>query len=295
MACLCEWCRSGVVVGILKGCKCRSLQNKSIQDFFYVAGILRLSTKYCIAHLRLQAIQHLAETWSHTLSGHDRMLELALSSEEVDGLSYPFVHPLHVLTLARTNDVNIIVPSALYFLSLYPLADILRGDHPKLQVEHPSRPESSLTSQDLQDYTLIFQWRIQLLIDFTREKCCRTPTCRTNTQCKKAFNRLSNILSRQWIPRTGPFHFMVQGVEQLANDSDACAECRLAFRRDIQTFREAAWKEMPSVIGLPSWEAMKETDLALPPPPPPPPKAPASRRGTKPMGAQHSAGGKNPG
>lgn len=238
-----------------------NLRNTSIEDFFYAAGILRMSTKYCIAHLRTQVIQHLAKTWSYTLKGHDDMLELALTTPPVDGLTYPFVHPLHVLNLALSTDARILIPSALYFLSLYPLSDLLQGDHPKLQIEHASRPLSNITMQTLQDYTLVFQYRIQLLLDFSRKTCATERTvpadCKNNTQCTRAFHRLSNLLSRQWNPRTGPFHFMRQAQDQLLEMPDVCTACRTAFSQDADNLREESWRALPGVVGLPSWETLE--------------------------------------
>lgn len=219
-----------------------------------------MSTKYCIPHLRVQAIRHLTATWSQTLNGHDEMLELALSTPPVNGLSYPYVHPLHVLNLARSTDTRLLLPSALYFLSLYPLTDLLRGDHPKLTLEHPTRPSADLTTQNIQDYTLVFQWRLQILLDFCRKTCGErrnTMGCTNWTQCSKSFNRLANILSRQWLPRTGPIHFMKQGVEQLSNMHDVCSTCRTAFSRDVAAAREDAWRSLPAVVGLPSWEELE--------------------------------------
>ncbi|KAI0702262.1 hypothetical protein BC835DRAFT_1404355 [Cytidiella melzeri] len=240
---------------------------RGIQDFFYSAGILRIATKYCITHIRVQAIRHLTQTWSHTLRGHDDMLEHALSTTEEEGLSYPYVHPLHVLNLARAVDVRIIVPSALYFLSLYPLTDILRGDHPKLLVEHPSRPSSTLTAEDLQAYALMFQHRLQLVLHFVRKTCgARTPSdrCSSGPNCRKAFAQLSNRLSREWLPRTGPIHFMSQALDELADFPGICGHCRTAFKKDVSAAREEAWTTLPTAVGLPTWEQLEAVDLAKP-------------------------------
>ncbi|KAJ3557655.1 hypothetical protein NM688_g1359 [Phlebia brevispora] len=243
------------------------IQNRSIHDFYYVTAILRLSTKYCIGHLRAEAVRYLTRTWSYTLHGHDTMLELALKAAAVDGLSYPFVHPLHVLHLARLTDVRIIIPSALYFLSLYPLSDLLAGNHPKLQVDNPSRLSSELTAEDLRDYTLMYQYRITGIMNFVRRLCVQhipAVGCSGGRDCMKAFATLGARLSSDWVPRTGPLHFMVQAMDELANYSNACASCRKAFRQDVTAARELFWKEMPTTVGLPPWEEL-EQDLNLPP------------------------------
>ncbi|KAL6303479.1 hypothetical protein BKA93DRAFT_735036 [Sparassis latifolia] len=242
-----------------------SFQDNCVEDFFYLAGILRLATKYFIAHLRTQAIHHLSQTWSHTLRGHDLMLELAIKSPEVDGLTCPYVHPLHVLNLAHETNVSVVVPSALYFLSLYPLHDILRGDHAKLKVQHPSRPSSDLSTRQMQDYTLMFQHRLDLLLDFIRRVCGqRTASsyCKGDpTMCTKAFSRLASRLSRGWMIRTGPFHYMVQAVDELAEDPNLCMPCQRAFGQDVIIARYKLWQELPSVVGLPSWKELISRDL----------------------------------
>lgn len=240
-------------------------QNRNALDFCHVAGILRLSTKYFIEHLRLKAVRFLTETWSCTLKGHDKMLELALQSPTVDGLSYPYVHPLHVLNLARETDVEILVPSALYFLSFYPLSDILRADHPKLKIDHPSRPSSELSPRDVQAYTLMFQHRIDLIMDFVRRvvgQRASSEGCQNDQGlCSKAFSRVSTTLSRAWLIRTGALHFMMQAVDELFNDSTICTVCRRAFRNDVYKERKKFWDGLPGVVGLPTWQNLETRDL----------------------------------
>ncbi|KAL1950356.1 hypothetical protein VTO73DRAFT_5480 [Trametes versicolor] len=254
---------SGLIRALYDGA---SFEHRSIQDFYHVAGILRLATKYFIAHLRREAIRHLLQTWPHTLKGHDRFIERAVKSAPVGDLTYPYVHPLHVLNLARETHVRIIVPSALYFLSLYGLPDILRGDHPKLRVEHPSRPSSELSARDLQDYTLMFQHRIDAILDFIRQTCSgRAPakTCQGQPGlCQKAFVRLGSRLSRSWVVRTGPLHYSVQAIDELADDPNVCGPCRRAFREDVVALREKIWAELPGIVGLPAWSELEKMDLA---------------------------------
>ncbi|KAJ7601582.1 hypothetical protein DFH06DRAFT_404503 [Mycena polygramma] len=242
--------------------------NDKLEDFYYLAGILRLATKYFIAKLRVQAIQSLALTWSYTLKGHDEMVEAALRSELVDGLSYPRVHPLHVVNLAREVNVQIVMVSAIYFMSLYPLEDLLRADHPKLTylVDHPSRPSSILSPEDLKNYSLMFQKRLDVILNFVRSYCgTRTAlsTCETSQTCTRGFARLSSRLSRSWITRTGPLHYMSQAVSDLSEDpkGSVCGPCRRAFGQDVAALREKTWNELPSVLGLPSWEEMVAIDL----------------------------------
>ncbi|KAF7346545.1 BTB domain-containing protein [Mycena sanguinolenta] len=254
---------SNLIGALYDGAK---FSNERLEDFYYLAGILRLATKYFIAKLRTQAIEHLTQTWSHTLKGHDDMVEAALRAPLVGGLSYPRVHPLHVVSLAREVNVRIILPSAIYFLSLYPLEDLLRGDHPKLIVEHPSRPSSVLSPADLRDYTLMFQHRLDTILHFVRAFCGKRTAlqaCPSPSACSHGFAKLSSRLSRSWITRTGPLHYMSQAVFDLAEDSrgSVCGLCRRAFAQDVATLREKVWSELPSILGLPSWTELEAMDL----------------------------------
>ena len=113
-----------------------------------------------------------------------------MKSPLVGDLTYPYVHPLHVLNLARETHVSIVVPSALYFLSLYPLPDLLRGDHPKLEIAASTGLSNTLTPQDLQEYTLMYQYRIDTILTFVQRICgdrTTSPECTGGRLCLKAF------------------------------------------------------------------------------------------------------------
>lgn len=245
-----------------------SFKTLNLDDFYYLAGILRLSTKYAIDHLRHQAIKHLTSTWSYTLRGHDVMVELALNSPVVDDTTYPYVHPIHVINLAMETNVRIVVPSAMYFLSLYLMDDILRGDHPKLIVDHPSRPSSQLRDADVQAYTLMFQHRLNIILDFLRKTVggreADESICRNNQKpCTRGFNRLSARLSRSWQARTGPFQFMVQANQEIASDETICRPCRVSFKEDVSLLRGKLWDELPAIIHYPGWDNMVAEDLPI--------------------------------
>ncbi|KAK0201849.1 hypothetical protein DFS33DRAFT_1027313 [Desarmillaria ectypa] len=237
---------------------------RNINDFFYLAGLLRLSTKYFINHIRTACILHLSQTWAYTLKGHDEMVEIAINTSSIDKMTYPYVHPLHVLNLARETNVRLAVPSALYFLSLYRFEDILRADHPKLLVDHPSRPSSSLSLDDMSNYTLLLQWRIELTLDFIRRVCGQrvaSPGC-VSKGCARNFTRLTSRLSHSWMMRTALLHYVLQIIREVNEDSASyCSKCRLAFQQDAEAFRQEAWNSMPLVLGLPPWDELIKAEL----------------------------------
>ncbi|TFK40674.1 hypothetical protein BDQ12DRAFT_733879 [Crucibulum laeve] len=252
---------SNLVKALYDGVKFR---NTNIQDFFYLAGILRLSTKYFISHLRMASIQHLARTWSYTLKGHDEMVDKALSTPAIGDMTYPYVHPLHVLNLAREVNVNIVIPSTFYFLSIYPLAEIMQADHPKLKIEHPSKPSSTLSLTDIQLYTLMFQHRLQVIQDFVRQFCSEKATsrkCPYSTACARGFSRLVSQLNRSWSLRTGPLHYMRQAIKEVDHDSTICEACKTNFKEDVTHLRRKLWSELPVILGLPTWPELEVAEL----------------------------------
>lgn len=260
-------------------------ENRDIDDFFYLASILRLSTKYFISNLRLQAIKALLRTWSNTLQGHDAMVERALqapTNSDPDSLTYPYVHPIHVLNLARETNVQIIIPSALYFLSIYPIKDIISGTHPKLTVKSRlglPRPSSILSHEDMKNYSIMYQHRIDLILDYSRNvlgkrrasSSCVFANAKSNSEdldgyasrCTQAFARLASLVSRSWYTRTGPLKWMLQSIEMIdKNELPLCHICRYHFTNDVQAHRKWIWKTLPGIIDLPSWEEMEKMDLS---------------------------------
>ncbi|KAI0269833.1 hypothetical protein BC834DRAFT_922656 [Gloeopeniophorella convolvens] len=242
-----------------------TFRHRNVEDFYFLAGILRLASKYFITHLRTQAIRYLTETWSYTIRGHDEMVAQALASPSVDGTTYPYVHPLHVLNLAREVNIRIVIPSVLYFLSIYSLKQLLRGDHPKLQIEHPSRPSSQLLTHDVSEYTLMYQHRINMILEFIRHTCGERlvdMNCQGAPKvCQRVFSRLTFNINQSFTPRTGPFHNMAQAMQWVDDDNTICGPCQRAFRRDVTALRERLWEELPSVVGLPSWSELLAMDL----------------------------------
>lgn len=193
------------------------------------------------------------------------MVDLALKTPSVDDISYPYVHPLMVLNLAREFNVQIVIPSVLYFLTLYSLEDLLRGDHPKLLIEHPSKPSAKLCMSDIKDYTLMFQHRLEVLLDFVRRVCAgRTagPSCLNGRNpCTRGFAKLASLCSRSWMIRTGPFRFMTQAICSVKDDVVICSTCQSGFQGDVNALRYELWMKLPHVVGLPSWEDLEAMDL----------------------------------
>ncbi|KAF8920508.1 hypothetical protein CPB85DRAFT_1372650 [Mucidula mucida] len=91
------------------------------RDFRTVSGILRLSTKYIIDHLREKALAHLSTAWPSTLAGWDTREDYARYAEQdpaQHGRVYP--SPIAVINLAHEVDAPSLLPAAFYDLCRYP-------------------------------------------------------------------------------------------------------------------------------------------------------------------------------
>jgi hypothetical protein len=221
---------------------------------FDLFAILVLATKYMITRLREQILQHLRTIWPQTLAAHDAMVARALSSESVDGMSYPYVHPLHILRLARTVNARALVPTALYFLSMYPLADLLRGDHPKLQTTHAGALTGDLERADVVEYTLMYQHRMDILLELTRRLQTTTSAeCQRNAHCERGLKQTQSRLARSWNTRTSPLYLMTQARDSVSGDNTVCRACKRFFGDNVEELREKTWQGLPGVVGLPSW------------------------------------------
>jgi hypothetical protein len=219
-----------------------------------------------ITRLRRQILVYLSKIWPMSLTLNDRMVEKALDQDSVDGLTYPFIHPLHAVHFLIAANATPLLPSVLLHLANYPLAGLLSGEHPKLKVTHPMAPSNILKGKDLLDYTLMYQFRIQTLLDFTQRflparsalpllGCLRN----TSSTCGRALRQIESKFCRSWNERTSPLHLMKQAIEQAQIHPELCKGCQSTFKHKVQELREATWQKLPSVIGLSDWSVLIES------------------------------------
>lgn len=235
-------------------------------------GTLQMATKYLVPRLREQAIHFLTQAWPYTLQDLDIMVDKALKRPSVAGLSYPFLHPVHLLNLGLSHDVRLLIPSALYFLSCYPLADILREDHPKLRIEHAARPSSTFSKAWLEQYTLMYQYRIETIFKFTYEflpSQIQIMGCTSPSSCGRVFARMVFKFQRSFNTRASPLYLAVQALREAdARPLAICDPCCETFKTNVDNFRQRFWQSLPGLAGLPDWSVLLASDLpsAIPKP-----------------------------
>ncbi|KAG5349301.1 hypothetical protein E4T56_gene11640 [Termitomyces sp. T112] len=96
-------------------------------DFTALAGVLRLSSKYFVEHLRERCLNRLDIDWPSTLAGWDRREQAATDSRGryVPRESCP--HPILVIQLALDLGIDSILPAAFYDLARYGPSKIMSG------------------------------------------------------------------------------------------------------------------------------------------------------------------------
>ncbi|TCD63217.1 hypothetical protein EIP91_005829 [Steccherinum ochraceum] len=119
-------------------------------DFPIVAGVLRLSTKYMIEHLRTRCLLRLTTDWPSTLTGWD---DREKAATETDGRYSPrdtYPHPLLIISLALELGLHELLPAAYFDLSRYGPRRIVAGTPvpQPLLICPPTIPSPDLTTKD---------------------------------------------------------------------------------------------------------------------------------------------------
>ncbi|KAG9217509.1 hypothetical protein CCMSSC00406_0008621 [Pleurotus cornucopiae] len=119
-------------------------------DFPAVAGVLRLSTKYFVEHLRQQCLQRLHHDWPATLVEWDRREDAATTANGQYSPRIYYPHPILVIQLAMELDIPSIAPAAFYDLARYGPTKILTGIN-AVQPACDQEPQLGIssTTQDL--------------------------------------------------------------------------------------------------------------------------------------------------
>lgn len=102
----------------------------SANDFMAIAGVLRLSCKYFVEHLRERCMLRLHHDWPSTLAAWDQREQEATDvvGRYTPRESYP--HPALVIQLALDLKIPSLLPAAFYDLSRYGPSKILTGITP---------------------------------------------------------------------------------------------------------------------------------------------------------------------
>ncbi|KZS99886.1 uncharacterized protein LAESUDRAFT_688821 [Laetiporus sulphureus 93-53] len=247
------------------------------EDFCVVSGVLRLSTKYFVDHLREKALAHLRVAWPSTLKGWDAREDLARAYECQSGShrGHLYPSPVAIINLAREIHAPELLPSAFYDLSRYHYAQIFEPAE-----EEPLRAQPrayTLSTTDIQKLTLgkeSSQNAVGTLIqsmgsDIHREERtyghlshCTMASCTHHRRrssgnvcvsvaaCRKDFSELVDLATQHYLfdrerGCTDPLYVAEELGQLKSAEFSECKACARALEKWAARERERIWKLIP--------------------------------------------------
>jgi hypothetical protein len=132
-----------------------------VQDFPFLASVLRLSCKYFICIPRRQCLERLQTYFPATLAEWDRRERMSLAPDGHYDPRHEIPSPIHVINLARELNVGSILPAAFYDLARYGTSRIASGAEPlpHLVLEGPSSENSPVSATTTVGAPIPFSFR----------------------------------------------------------------------------------------------------------------------------------------
>ncbi|KAH9830003.1 uncharacterized protein C8Q71DRAFT_717556 [Rhodofomes roseus] len=249
--------------------------------FDVISGVLRLSNKYLIDHLRIRCLQWLRADWPSSLEGWDRRELQATDDNKRYAPRESYPHPIRIINLARELALDDLLPSALYDLSRYGPRKIAAGT---TTVPCPAPTSASVASNALDEriclspqelYTALLgrecgQRYIASFIEKELSGRPVSPTCinrhRDNGRpCRESFYFIMlNILRSVGGISAGrdadPLFTLVQAIEMLSRKDftdgekqcglQICEACKIDFAQSAAKARQDVWAQLPSWFGF---------------------------------------------
>lgn len=266
----------------------------SADDFPVLAGVLRLSTKYMIEHLRQRCLVRLTADWPCTLSAWD---EREKAATRKDGRYNPrdaYPHPLLVISLALELGVDEVLPSAYYDLSRYGPRRIVSGTpipqplllcpSPKLQQQDDAKDsQDDILVPSLDELCIILRGReigqrhtsqfidTELVLRSTSSRCfnkhneagrvCRDSTYYVMLNTLRAIGGISHGRDAD------PLFTLTQVVEMLSRTDftdgvkqcglKMCMPCKMDITECVDRARKDIWEQIPLWFDMPVWKGVE--------------------------------------
>ena len=219
-------------------------ENGKETQFAVVAGVLRLSTKYQVPHLRRRAILHLITAYPTSLQAwDDRNSKRTIPAT-------PYV-PFAVLELARLTDVEAILPAAMYCCCTTSIKDIFDGvpwGGSQLDMTWADKRTCIIGRQELLSAK---QNTISAFL-----KPGNVPMCQAHDACNTG--RLKTVFTNTDDEYCDPLwdRFDWDKFSQVV-----CPACLSASKSSYEQARKELWNNLPSIFNLRNWTEL-EASLA---------------------------------
>ena len=212
-------------------------------EFAVVAGVLRLSTKYDVPHLRQRAITHLTTAYPTSLKGWDNRSTARTIP------ATPYV-PFAVLELARATDVDCVLPSAMYCCCTCSVRDILDGvmwAGSRLHMHPADKRTCTIARQNL------LTVKANTISAFLMP--CDVPACKTHDACNAG--RLKGVFANTDDEFCDP---LWDRFDWASFARVVCASCLAASKDSYEKARSELWADLPRIFDLRSWSELQATD-----------------------------------
>ncbi|KAJ7061885.1 hypothetical protein C8F01DRAFT_987358 [Mycena amicta] len=254
-------------------------------DFPVVAGVLRLSSKYLVEHLRQRCMARLEVEWPATLAGWDSREQAATDALGHYAPRATCAHPILVIDLALQLSLPFVFPAAMYDLARYGPSKILAGTPtpPLVSFGPPptdsGAPTTTPPRMHLSPDLLVATFRgresaQRYLAEFvSKELEGRSPAADCmyleedlrSRKCRESFyfimlNTLRSVGGIACGRDADPLYTLVQAMDMLSRTdfSDGqrhcglkmCHPCKVDFAKSAQRAREEVWGLLPGWFGL---------------------------------------------
>ena len=214
----------------------------------FIAGILRLSTKYIIRYLRQRCISLLLTKLPCTFESYEaksRATNVPLSSPTMIPMSdrYRSDTVMRAIRLAQENNVLEALPYAYYCVSRFPHKRLLKERSGDISWKDKTiclvGRERLLWAQMSMSYSF--------LLLFQRSPKCQTLLCAHARGPHAEWHVLENFRSPHPLREYDRWESL-----------NVCSDCvRYCQARHLEG-RKEVWKHLPTLFELPTWEELKE-------------------------------------
>lgn len=205
-----------------------------------------MASKYSLASLRLEIIEHLKTLYPPTLDEFRSSIEqrkqlLPTNSAGVIGV-----------LIGHECDVPAILPVAFYLCSLdNTVVDGVADENTALPIKLPPQQTEAYIRfiRNLSCERAVNGVASVSLFDWS----CRREKCR---------GRLPGHMSRQNIQQQNVLFEIFHSAPQMqaAQQNEICEDCFSRLRQREEFFRERVWEALPGCCGLGSWEKLRDVE-----------------------------------
>ncbi|KAJ7246356.1 hypothetical protein C8J57DRAFT_726393 [Mycena rebaudengoi] len=219
-----------------------------------IVASLRLGKKYDFAPFRKDAIRRLKYELPSTLEGWDQKNKFSWTKiEHTDAMEFPLIR------VAREVGLVSILP-ALFYLALAEKSSLIhKGPLYNLVYNTTIEIDPIDRATCLQGHIKLLKWQDDetlwwLLL--SEEDPLSEDSCDSPHECAAALLAIKNSIHAGWCPQ-----LVVLSSWKDAWDHDLCVPCTEAAKDTFKQERIAAWRELPSMFGLPEWQELMASNF----------------------------------